>query len=300
MKRLSLDDFISRSSLKHGNRYDYSKVIYENRRSIVKIICVKHGEFKQQAGAHMYGNGCPMCANNIKSDNENFIKKASKVHKNKYNYDKVRYIDAHDKITITCSKHGDYSQTPNVHLKGSGCSKCSKERLGDLLRKKEKQYIKEVLEIHKGKYNYSRSKYVNNHTEIEIICPKHGSFLQNAGNHLAGFGCSKCSNNQTSKPESELQEFVQSFYKIEINNRKLLEGKELDIYIPELNKAIEFNGSYWHYSKKHFKPGKHAMKSKLCRKKGIKLLHVREDLWKRDQHGMKQIIEKFLKNGVSI
>ena len=62
----------------------------------------------------------------------------------------------------------------------------------------------------------------------------------------------------------------------------------------ELNKAIEFNGKYWHYNE-NFKPGKHALKSNLCRKKGIKLLHIREDLWLRDKEKMKNVICDFLK-----
>ena len=66
----------------------------------------------------------------------------------------------------------------------------------------------------------------------------------------------------------------------------------------ELNKAIEFNGSYWHYdrSNPNCKPkGYHGMKSKLCRDKNIKLLHIREDLWYHDSEKMKKIILKFLK-----
>lgn len=79
-----------------------------------------------------------------------------------------------------------------------------------------------------------------------------------------------------------------------VRNRKIIKPYELDIYIPELNKAIEFNGTYWHYSEKHFIPGKHGLKSKLCRRKGIKLLHVREDLWLKDKEKMKNIIKNFL------
>lgn len=85
-------------------------------------------------------------------------------------------------------------------------------------------------------------------------------------------------------------------YKTETNKRKYIPPKELDIYIPELRKAIEFNGEYWHYHPTHFKPGKHSNKSNLCRQKGIKLLHIREDLWLRDKEKMKKVILKFLNN----
>ena len=49
----------------------------------------------------------------------------------------------------------------------------------------------------------------------------------------------------------------------------------------------------WHYNE-NFTPGKHALKSNLCREKGIKLLHVREDLWKTKKEKMKNAILKFL------
>ena len=91
--------------------------------------------------------------------------------------------------------------------------------------------------------------------------------------------------------------------KIQTSNRKYIYPYELDIYIPSLKKAIEFNGEWWHYnhSNPNCKPrGYHAMKSNLCREKGIKLLHIREDLWNRDEGKMKQIIIKFLENGISI
>ena len=107
-------------------------------------------------------------------------------------------------------------------------------------------------------------------------------------------GCPKCIN-IILKPEIELADFIKSLnYKILTSKRNIIKPYELDIYIPILNKAIEFNGTYWHYSKKHFIPGKHSNKSNLCREKGIKLLHIREDLWNRDKEKMKQIIQKFL------
>lgn len=64
-----------------------------------------------------------------------------------------------------------------------------------------------------------------------------------------------------------------------------------------LNKEIEFNGLYWHYIKDAGKAkpkGYHALKSNLCRQKGIKLLHLREDLWLNKKEYMKEVIIKFL------
>ena len=53
-----------------------------------------------------------------------FIEKATKVHKNKYNYSKVNYELSTIPITIICPKHGEFLQQPVVHLRGHGCPKC--------------------------------------------------------------------------------------------------------------------------------------------------------------------------------
>lgn len=55
-------------------------------------------------------------------------------------------------------------------------------------------FIKKANEIHNHKYNYEFSKYVNYMDKLEIICPEHGSFFQNANNHIGlKHGCPKCS-----------------------------------------------------------------------------------------------------------
>jgi len=84
----------------------------------------------------------------------------------------------------------------------------------------------------------------------------------------------------TSIAEQELSDFIQSIYNGEIitNDRKLLNGKEVDIYLPELNLAIEFNGLYWHSEfEKHYKY--HINKTQECKDKNIQLIHIFEDDW---------------------
>ena len=145
-------------------------------------------------------------------------------------------------------------------------------------------------------YDYSKVEYINAKTKICIICKIHGEFWQTPSNHLMGKnGCQEC-NTFISKPEMEIQEFVKSLYhKIITNSKKIIFPFELDIYIPSLKKAIGFNGTYWHYHSDHFVPGKHTRKSNLCKEKGIRLLHIREDLWIKNPEKMKEIILKFLK-----
>ena len=159
--------------------------------------------------------------------------------------------------------------------------------------------LEKAKKAHDGYYDYPDWSYINSKSKIKIKCPIHGVFEQTPDKHINGeYGCPKCSKANISKPEIEVQEFVKSLgFEIITNKRSMIKPYELDIYLPELNKAIEFNGEYWHYqhSNKNCKPkGYHAMKSNLCRDKNIKLLHIREDLWKKDKEKMKNVIKQYI------
>jgi len=122
------------------------------------------------------------------SKKDQFIKKANKIHNNKYNYQKVNYINNKNKVIIVCSKHGEFNQRPNDHLSGYGCKKCQY----DNFRYTENQFINICNKVHNNKYDYSKVKYKNNKTKVVIICPKHGEFKQFAKSHIKGIGCQKC------------------------------------------------------------------------------------------------------------
>lgn len=126
--RLSKSEFINKSIEKHGNKYNYDKVIYKNTRTKVRIICPEHGEFEQLPLNH-FRHGCKECSciersNKQAKTNKQFIEKAIEIHGNRYDYTKVNYKNAHSKISIICRTHGFFKQTPNSHLRGRGCRKC--------------------------------------------------------------------------------------------------------------------------------------------------------------------------------
>ena len=73
--------------------------VYEN-----KYFNAKHGEFEQKAYSHLSGAGCPKCADNQKITTEEFIKRAKKIHDDKYDYSKVNYKWNRGKIEIICHK----------------------------------------------------------------------------------------------------------------------------------------------------------------------------------------------------
>ena len=298
MRKLTIFEFIEKANLKHNYCYNYGKSTYVNSKFKIEIICKKHGSFFQKPNDHLNGVGCPICGKNKSKENRKkglqlLLETFNKVHFGKYKYDDLNYENNKSKITIECPIHGKFKQSIIHHIGGSGCKKCVNKYSPN-----SEEFVKKAQQIHGQKYDYQLVDYKNAHTKVKIICPEHGIFEQNPHEHIKGQNCKKCSNSGISKPEIEVQDFVKSLgFKIITNNRKILNGKELDIYIPELNKAIEFNGFYWHYDKTNpnCKPScYHSTKSKLCKSKDINLLHLREDLWNRNKQKMKKVIHKFL------
>ena len=209
-KPLSAQMFIERAKKIHNNKYDYSKVEYTNNRTKVCIICPEHGEFWQRPDKHLKGQGCPQCGGTIKSNTELFIEKAKGIHGEKYNYSKVNYTTAHEKVCIICPEHGEFWQTPHNHLKGQGCPKCANH-----VEISKEEFLKRAKKVHGDKYDYSKINYINFTTEVEIICPIHGSFWQKPVYHIHNRGCPICGNKSIGKKLSMgKDEFIEKAKKI--------------------------------------------------------------------------------------
>jgi hypothetical protein len=78
------------------------------------------------------------------------------------------------------------------------------------------------------------------------------------------------------------------------NDRKILQNKELDIYIDSHKLAIEYNGLYWHSEEQGKSSNYHLTKSELCQEKGITLIHIFEDEWITSNNICKHIIKGHL------
>lgn len=187
-KRLTKEEFIEKSNIKHRYRYNYDKVNYINNKRKVIITCNIHGDFEQVPKSHyLNGSGCIECSGLKRLDINSFIKKSNTIHDNKYSYDKSIYTNTNTKLIITCRKHGDFNQTPKSHLSGNGCSECS-----GLKRLTTSEFINRSKEIHGDKFLYDNIDYINMYKKVNIICKKHGIFKQIPSVHLNGGGCRKC------------------------------------------------------------------------------------------------------------
>ncbi len=123
-----------------------------------------------------------------------FLTKAYKRHGDRYGYDKVVYTDSLTKVNITCSLHGGFLQTPNIHLRSGGCPACSYEQRGQNRAKGTSNFIKEARLVHGYLYDYTSVRYERAHSRVSIRCIKHGTFGQSPNSHLRGHGCPVCNN----------------------------------------------------------------------------------------------------------
>lgn len=289
--RLTQEEFIEKAKAIHGDKYDYSMVEYVNNRTKICIICPDHGEFWQAPDSHLQGHGCPKCRSDKMSkiekyNNEIFINKARRVHGDKYNYSKVEYINSKTKVCIICPIHGEFWQLPSDHLRGIGCAACSKRK-----KLTTDEFIKKAIEIHGFTYDYSNVRYINNITEVEIICPEHGSFFQKPNYHINGNGCPICKSSRGERLIKSFLDYNEIEYKIhhqiKIDQRLFSRNNfRIDFYLPKYETFIEFNGvqhykhtPYFHRDEDAF--GRQVDRDKrlrqYCKQHKINLIEIKYD-----------------------
>lgn len=124
---------------------------------------------------------------------ERFIRRANKKHNNKFDYDKVVYINCDTKITISCPIHGEFEQIPYSHLNTeSGCKQCGVDIRANKRMDTTTSFITKAVLMYGEDYDYSKVEYINSHTKVIIICKTHGEFSIRPNDHLRGKGCKEC------------------------------------------------------------------------------------------------------------
>ena len=273
----NLDEFINKANNVHNNEYTYENANYINASTKICITCKKHGDFWMTPSAHLNGQKCPKCQGKGLTT-EDVVALCKEVHGDKYDYSQFKFTKMHEKVPIICPKHGIFTQTMSKHItKKQGCPLCAIENRADKRRSKLNELINKIKDKQKDAYDYSKLNYKNLNDKVEIVCPKHGSFYQRLYDHLQGCSCPKCTNVK-SKDEIELFEHLKKYFPDSISgDRSVLNGKELDIFIPTRQIAIEYNGLRWHTEYYGKNKDYHLNKLTTCNSLGIKLITIFED-----------------------
>ena len=288
--------FFNQCKKLYNGFYDYSQSVFEKREDNIVVICPEHGEFTINVRSHMEGAICPKCRKVIKKKKpklttSQFIKKCQNKYGDKFTYENTQFVDYNTPVKINCVKHGEFEVLPKHFIYDSkyGCKFCASESQ----QLTYEMFLEKAKQIHKNKYDYSKVEYCNSHTKICIICPNHGEFWMTPNAHISQKqNCPKCID-YTSAWERELREFIESIgININTNNREILNGKEIDIFIPSFNIGIECNGVYYHSEAVISDKNYHINKTKNAHEKHVQLIHIFEDEWKYKQ----DIVKSRLKN----
>lgn len=287
-------DFVASARLVHGDKFSYHESDYSGMKKKARITCGKHGDFWQEAYDHVNGRGCRLCSYEVKSKSNSmgtdaFIRRAKLVHGEKYDYSRVEYKNSSLKVVIGCPEHGFFEQIAKSHIDGFGCKQCAYgNRLKTHGMSTDDFIIIAKLE-HGDKYDYRKVSYSGCRDTVTINCREHGEFDQQAYVHLSGHGCPSCANS-SSRGENEVFELIKRYCPDARQRvRDVIPPMELDIYIPDLNLAIEYNGEFWHSVDKRGK-GYHLNKRHACESAGVRLISICETDWKTKRERVERII----------
>lgn len=218
---------------------------------------------------------------------------------------------------IVISRYGvDYtfqSETVKENIK-----KANRQKYGvNNPSQNEEIHKKQVESIKNVKRNKSYHNLVNSFKNLKLLSTRE-EFLDYCNGKINSlrWKCSKCFNEFESKrdgnwgsearcpfcyPINETKQQIdictflnENKILFEKYNRKILDGKEIDILIPKYNLALELDGLYWHSDRFQFDDDYHLNKTILCKQKGIQLIHIFEDEWTFKQNIVKSRIKNLL------
>lgn len=228
MKISTLEGFIKKCKEVHKDKYTYDKVSFTKVSDIIVVTCQIHGDFTIRASAHLRGDNCGKCKGSY-YDRESFIKAAQFKFGDKFDYSKVFYKNSKTNVTIICSEHGKFVQTPSTHLNSHGCPECGKKQSIISNTKSLEVFVEQANSIFNNAYNYTDTVYTKGSNYITVNCPieNHGNFNVIAKNHLQGQGCPCCNPGGFKMDKPAILYYLSinngEAYKIGITNRLIKE-----------------------------------------------------------------------------
>jgi len=264
---------------------------YKNSRTKLKIQCPIEHQYNVTYSHFQQGIRCPICYGNKKLT-YNFVK--SQFEKQGYKLLSKEYKNTLTKLLIQCPIEHQYNVTYGDFQQGIRCPECFGTP------KHSFKYIKQQFE--KEGYKLLSEKYQNVHNKLKIECPEKHQYNVTYSNFQQGQRCPICWELKTySRSEKDCLNIIKQLTneniiendRTQIINPKTGYNLELDIYIPSLNKAIEFNGEYWHMS--DYSKYKDKQKIEQCKEMGINLIIIKETDWINNKEECYNIIKEFIR-----
>jgi len=221
----------------------------------------------------------------------------NKIEEHGYKLISDKYISSKELIEVSCPRGHQYKVTYGNFYQGKRCMLCNIEKYRNSI-----EYVKSVLA--NENYTLLSEKYINNVSKILVQCNKNHPPYITTFNHFtnAKVRCPECSKQQRySKEEKKVVDIIRKWLKNTIiieNDRSVIRNPisgyplELDIWIPSMRKAIEFNGEYYHNDADTLY--RDRIKKEYCNKQNIDLYIIWHNEWKNNQKGEMEKLRKFL------
>lgn len=246
---------------------------YNGCNSKIAVKCNTCGcEWMPTASTLLHGHGCPKCAGVKQKTHAEFIEDL------KSKRDDViiigRYVKALQKARFRFLKCGhECDITPAHILSGRGCPVCGHSRRGASQRLTMETFLERLHRIDPNLAVMKGGRYINNRTRMPLRCKACGYEYEITPHDVLAYrGCPNCHRAST----SFLEQFIYHTFTHVLGKSKVVSrdkaaiGVELDIYIPELNAAIEPGSWYWHKNLVARDREKHL----LCKDNGIRLVTI--------------------------
>lgn len=246
-------------------------------------LCKNGHSFKSRIQNRMLGSRCPYCAGKLPIKYKTDLETSHPELLDEWDYDK-NHIKP-DEVTAGSEKKvywigkcgHSYQQMVINHVNGSGCPVCAGKIVIAGVNDLETAYP-DIAKEWDFKKNSVLPSQVSPHSEKKAwwICRNGHSYSMAIGSRTAvkPQGCSVCANElKTSYSEQSVFYYVKQVFPDAVNRDRSMK-KELDIYIPSIQTAIEYDGVYWHNSKQ--KLAKDNEKDIFCQNRGIRLIRFRD------------------------
>lgn len=313
-------NFLDNAYQKFGKKYSFPNIENEflNNKSRITVKCENCGRIFHKRVVdflHSTHGGCFCTKKSMISYDE---LKDSCINYKIVKFDgKLSIKESH--VTLICPNHGKFKVKISSLLRNRyDCPYCDK--MGTIKSQSGAEICAEICKISKNQVIPNVNTFIDIDTKMQFKCSVCGNVFERKPstyfttklrkmcpfcnkNHV--LEVDKVQNNlnkswvkrhksSTSQQEDEIADFITSLgVKIIRNDRQLLDGQEIDIYMPEYNVAIEVDGLYWH-SEVRKDAYYHLNKTKRCTALGVKLIHIYEDEWINKKDVIKSMINHIL------
>ena len=269
------DMFISELKDIYGDLYDYSSVIYKNRKTKVTLFCKKHSLSFQRTPANLLkGYGCPCCnkelgrtykntvedayipeRRNLRWDTDRFIKESEYIFgKGTFDYSKCHYVNSKTPVTLIHVSTGkEFSVRPTEHLRHPAYRDNESKYYEGTTDEQKIYYYADCVRRELTSKVYIPMQHVESYKRFKCICPIHGEFFTDLINIHKGVGCPDCTPKGESLGERAVRRYLQQkgieyIQEYTIRDKRYFDTfARIDFYVPGKNMFIEFQGEQ-HYN----------------------------------------------------